>query len=114
MNAPSMFGDHWLSWSWQIAWPWRLAHLMREVFVDAANRIWRGLSKPANRGITHHLRQVFQRASIPNRCQHQRGGLGGADTARRALAATFVLEKPHDVESCIARTVVMPEHRHRG
>src|SRR5262245_28883641 len=78
--------------------PERLGQLLREVFQHAQQRVRRCLSEAADRSVAHHLRDLRQQRGIPRTFFHQLHGLLAADTARRALAATFILEELQQVQ----------------
>ena len=84
-----------------------------EVLRDAADRIGRRLPEAADRRVGHRDRELFEQRVVPLRRFHQLRGLGGADAARRALAARLVLEEAHQVQRRVARLVVLREDDHR-
>src|SRR5205085_1179692 len=69
-----------------------------EMLHDHLDRVHRGLSQPADRRIGHDPRQLGEHILVPARLVHQHDSLLGADPARRALAAAFILEKAQQVE----------------
>src|SRR6266446_4034590 len=70
------------------SWP----ELIREIFNDCRQRIRGRLAQTADRCIPHRLAQFVEQLAVPDRFLHQQRRLLGADTARRALTAAFVLE----------------------
>src|SRR5215813_13150770 len=70
----------------------RLGELVGKVFHHADQRVRRGLTQSADRGVAHQLGELVEQAFVPLAVLHQLGRLLGADAARRALAAALVLE----------------------
>src|SRR6476619_4010053 len=75
----------------------RLGEFIWEIFQHAQQRVGCRLPEAADRGVAHQGRQLGQERRVPRTALHQLGGLLAADPAGRALAATFVLEEPHQV-----------------
>ena len=61
-------------------------------------RIGRRLAEAADRGVGHRPAEFLEQRLVPCGLLHQLHRLFGADPARRALAAAFVLEEAHEVE----------------
>src|ERR1700692_3616771 len=62
-------------------------NFVRKILHDAIHGVRRRLTQAANRGVAHHLRQIREQRLVPLVVRNQDVRLGGADAARRALAA---------------------------
>src|SRR5512142_2284515 len=81
--------------------------LVREVLGHAADRVRRRLAEAADGSVRHRDRELLQELLVPFLRFHELRGLRGAHAARRALAAGFVLEEPHEVQCRVARAVLV-------
>src|SRR3954453_23116380 len=76
----------------------RPGQIVAEILEHAEQRVRRGLSQPADRGISHRGGQFGQQRLVPRPGCHQLDRLLGSCPARRALSAALILEKAHQVE----------------
>src|SRR5258706_12396203 len=79
--------------------------LVREMFDHTAHGVGRRLAEPAYGCVSHRAGKFLEQRLIPPRRLHQVQRLGGADAARRALAARFFGEEFHQVARRPARLV---------
>src|SRR5213075_1958706 len=91
-----------------------LLHLLREISHHRQRGVGRRLPKAADRGVHHRLRQLFQQRLVPLALFHEDQRLGGADAARRALAAGLVVEELHQVDRGFRGLVFIGKDHERG
>src|SRR6185312_12752477 len=88
-----------------------ISELLTEVRQQMVDRVWRGLAEAADGRIAHHGFEVAQRGLVKRAVLlQQRHYLAGAFAARRALAATFMLEELKQIERRRLGAVVIGEH----
>src|SRR6185312_3253727 len=76
-----------------------ISELLTEVRQQMVDRVWRGLAEAADGRIAHHGFEVAQRGLVERAVLlQQRHHLAGALAARRALAATLMLEEFQQVQ----------------
>jgi len=90
-----------------------MQELIREILNYCRQRIRGRLAETADRCIPHCLAQFVEQLAVPDWFLHQQRRLLGTDTARRALAAAFVLKETHQM-SAAPYAVLLGQDDDRG
>src|SRR6056297_783550 len=91
----------------------RTSDLLSKMLHRQPYRVGRGLSKPADRGVSHGRAKLFEQRLVPMVALHQLDGLLAAHATGRALSTALIFEEFQHVERRFSCAVLVGQDNHR-